>query len=854
MAKVKIISNPYKKQVSYYSWNERAEEWMPISSEFNPNSRLLSVDLSKTFFPFVVNKIIDAILIEYQDENGQVEIEFEGTNDEYKDMLDICYSEEYRGKIGLRYSNKYLENARDILPDITDIFEHVKPLVEVSFNNTDRIESELKRFLEASADKVPICVMGNYSSGKSTFINALVGAEILPSGDEPITARIFRIEKSLYPDRATVSFEFNGEKIKIRYDDNSFKFAIGSINDAFGDELIKAISDIDDKNIYKMVNKTLELINDYGGDCDEVISDLVIIEIPFMESVLSKTSTEFVIFDTPGSNSASNDRHFKVLKKAMEGFSNGLPIFVSEYDSLDSTDNEKLYHEIRSMKELDDRFTMIIVNKADIARLPKNERTKEEEDRILSLAIPRNLYTEGIFFVSSIMGLGSKNNANFSDDHLAEIFEDQVVKYSDSSSRFYKTLYRYNIMPKQIKMRSFENSEKCENIVYANSGLYAIENEIKTFGNRYAPYNKCQQSHLFLSKVIQLTSEEIELTRTDRENFKQRISERLDKDKMDLMSGIEKRGNELETTYNTEYVALTGELHDTKKHVLSIEAIKKLEADNISKQEENHKLSDLKIDAEDSKKAMYSNLRANIANALKKHNLAAFKDVSESWKIDKKDFDNKVNEANDAQRDSYAQASDALIETIIYDFSSRMKNAKDYLEDESEKYWIDKLASIKDELIKIVTESSTLSYDRKNELTSIILDYQDLIYDKSVDEIFNKASFDKSVRFGKKIIVKDERLNLDKITRRYNSEYAESLAELAEIIKTNFVQSVGRWREKLISLLLQNIVEYNPTLHDQASVITETINKIKELENRQMELARYTEDIKKMMDWKIEED
>lgn len=55
----------------------------------------------------------------------------------------------------------------------------------------------------------------------------------------------------------------------------------------------------------------------------------------------------------------------------MEDLSNGLPIFVSEFNTLDSTDNDKLYQAINNMKELDNRFTMIVVNKADAASLKK---------------------------------------------------------------------------------------------------------------------------------------------------------------------------------------------------------------------------------------------------------------------------------------------------------------------------------------------------------------------------------------------------------------------------------------------------------------------------------------------------
>ena len=89
-----------------------------------------------------------------------------------------------------------------------------------------------------------------------------------------------------------------------------------------------------------------------------------------------------------------------VLKEAMANMTNGLPIFLSTPDALDSTDNENLYHIIRDMEELDSRFTMIVVNKADGPGLQRRDSTDSEENRILSQAVPRNLYSGGLFYVS----------------------------------------------------------------------------------------------------------------------------------------------------------------------------------------------------------------------------------------------------------------------------------------------------------------------------------------------------------------------------------------------------------------------------------------------------------------------
>ena len=66
--------------------------------------------------------------------------------------------------------------------------------------NLDKVKSALE-------DMIPICVFGNYSAGKSTFINALIGCEILPSGGDPVTAKVYQIANADQPDQAVITFE-----------------------------------------------------------------------------------------------------------------------------------------------------------------------------------------------------------------------------------------------------------------------------------------------------------------------------------------------------------------------------------------------------------------------------------------------------------------------------------------------------------------------------------------------------------------------------------------------------------------------------------------------------------------------
>ncbi len=269
MSKIKIISNPYQKKMIYQRWNESAEQWITVDLENNENSRLLSDELTTTFFPFIVQKIVDVIVNEYQDDSGKIEIVFEGTDDEYKDLQEICAEDKYQCIVKLAKGERYLENARDILPDIKNIFESIKPLIATSFVSMDKIAGEIKRFTDASEDKIPICILGNYSSGKSTFINALIGREILPSGDEPITAKIYKIERSQQSDRAYVEFECTGEAIKIRFEENNYRFTMGTNEKSMIRQLNKELGKIKNESLTIRVNRTIEFINSFVMNADE---------------------------------------------------------------------------------------------------------------------------------------------------------------------------------------------------------------------------------------------------------------------------------------------------------------------------------------------------------------------------------------------------------------------------------------------------------------------------------------------------------------------------------------------------------------------------------------------------------
>ena len=516
MVKIKIISNPYDREITYYSFNEATGEWI-ANDETNADGYLRSVENKRSFLPFRIKEIIDLIVSEFGADGEIIEIVFEGTNEEYREVEKICSTEQYLDKVRLVRSEHFLENARSILADTKELFKTVRPIIEKIVRDDNTVRRDLSKVSDALDDIIPICVFGNYSSGKSTFINALIGSEILPSGGDPVTAKIYEIKRSPSADTARIEFAYHDVPVELLFDGGIFRIMKGDTSSDMLTELSQLILDYAKEDLIVVVNKALEFINAYEKvDADTIdISSVIRVEIPFSPNgILGQSQNNFVIFDTPGSNSASNADHSMVLEEALQGFSNGIPVWVTQYETIDSEDNAALCDRILNIPALDNRFTMIILNKADGSELPEEGFSARQEKNILEFHSVEKMYAAGLFFVSSILGLGAKNDGALHDKHYRRIYRTLKETYSDPEDEDYTTLYRYDIMPAQIKADLSGQCAKHANTIYANSGLFCIEQEMEDFASKYSAYNKCQMVYQFLASVIAETNKRI-TSRTD---------------------------------------------------------------------------------------------------------------------------------------------------------------------------------------------------------------------------------------------------------------------------------------------------------------------------------------------------
>lgn len=854
MAKIMITSDPYKQEISYSVFDETTNQWQKID-DVDANGHLRAVENKKCFLPFRVKEIINLIVSEYGSSEEIIDVVFQGTHEEFEDVRKICESTEFLDKISLSFADAFLEDARFILDDTKKLFEKVHPIIKKIVKDDASVCRDLAKVSDALDDIIPICVFGNYSSGKSTFINALIGYEILPNGEDPVTAKIYEITQSEHEDFARILFSYHDDLIDLEFKNGALVIEKGDRNSDILTDLMQLFIDEPENGMIACINRTLAFINAYEKvDPNQIdISSIIKVEVPFSQAgLLGRSKNKFVIFDTPGSNSASNADHSRILGEALQGFSNGIPVWISQYDALDSNDNDDLCDRVLEIEALDKRFTMIVVNKADSPSLPREGFTPKQRKNILEYRAVEKMYAAGIFFVSSIMGLGAKNNGEFfsnGNNGYEEKYYTEYDKFANPNHRFYKRLYAYDIMPEQIKVAMEERCADLQNLIYVNSGLYFVEQEMEDFAGRYSAYNKCQMVYMFLTGVIAETNRRIaqrtdtlKRTRTNRQRELDAKSQEL----ILMLNGIafEKDREFIRVSKNDMWNYIEEHL----QYVYDSDDLETLD-DKVAE----HYAGEANIDIHEnlldsSKEARKQHLIEHGRRLFSKDFLQVAGKMLDDFQQDSARV-KAAQEGRDAvQKEIDNLTSDAVLECVVERYKDDFTDAKQKLSESIKSAWLQNAAILREKLLSAVTGSDVLSRGQREQLSGIILDYKALEFDDDADDVFIKAKFLRGKFLG--FDADAERLNIRRLTSKYNERIAKNIASMAQILYDSCYASFKAWMSSLIALVEKNITEYNPDLRDMAEMIREETEKIIELENDQKTISDTLDTIKQLMDWK----
>ncbi len=611
MKELMIMYHPVKKEIRFLA--KAQKEFIEIPYAMCPWLSQYGPDQGEFLLQNHGNKFFDDIWEQFL--RDKVKLVFKGTKMDYEDFeKKVIEYNQQAGEERFKIS-KFIE-----LPSVADIYscigsfcDETLEVFDKELEHTDIKRSFLKRKEEFESKKeklnnndVNLCLVGTYSSGKSTFINALIGKRILPESINSETAKMFRIRNSKEPSVAfsvrKTDIEANVQ-VTITWDEEKNKFAFaadgecehvqekiqGEINSALMFRLKQH------EQLYQILKKLNDIPNNDADGFDEYVDGIIDVNypIPLDENI------NFTFYDTPGTDSNSNE-HLLVLQKALQQQTNSILIVLYEPTKMEGTGNSILYNLINSSrtdKETENQVTidmsrsLHVINQADTKsiadlmelRNKKVEVTLKETDKIYNEeAAHICLSKERLLFVSSKAAYIAKainNNVDTEDErrwlanHKNEINNEPVVDpflgksvSTEVDTGMYFKLDKLSDADnetKQLMNDCLEELSKCEDPddaslypilhrIYVNSGMYAIESEIIKYARKYALAVKAKGLYDGIKSVVNFIYEDYEAIENQARLSKEEIAKNIETMKTSMVKDIDEVYQEYVNNMTTE--------------------------------------------------------------------------------------------------------------------------------------------------------------------------------------------------------------------------------------------------------------------------------------------------------------
>lgn len=599
MKELMIMYHPVKKEIRFLA--KVKGEFLEVPYAMCNNLQRYSPEHGEFLLQNQGNQFFNDIWEQFS--NEQISLVFKGTKIDYEDFCEKIA--EYNKSTG---EERIIVNNFIELPAVTEIFDKINSFCEdtIKVFDTELQDSDIKKSFQSrraefeikreqlNKNDINLCLVGTYSSGKSTFINTLIGKRILPESINSETAKMFRIQNDSNP---SVTFTLGARDdigpsvITISWDSDKKKFVFYS-KDACENTKKKLQNEINNALVFHLqqheqLYQILKAINELPNAPTETNPEYVegIIEVNF--PVVLDPNISFTFYDTPGTDSNSNE-HLLVLKKALQQQTNSILIILYEPTKMEGTGNSTLYKLIKSSREdnetkdkvhIDLTRSLHIINQADTRSLTdlNNLRGKKvgislkETDKIYNEETEFiDLSTERLFFVSSKAAYITKaiqNNVDNEDErlwlanHKNEINNtpvvDPLLAKNDNTEIETGMYYKLDKMAnadndtKQLLAACEEELAKCDNPddnslypilhrVYVNSGMYAVEREIIKYGQKYSLAVKAKGLYDSISSVVNFIRDDYKAIEAQARLSKAEISENITTMKTTMVTDIDK--------------------------------------------------------------------------------------------------------------------------------------------------------------------------------------------------------------------------------------------------------------------------------------------------------------------------
>lgn len=517
MKRFEILYNPYINRIHFRQ--ELAKEgsdeyeWAEIESD----SQLHKFQGTRCIFENCVEEILD-LINKYFNTSGELTIEFIGTDEDFGVLrLAVERSDNPKSKGIICESEERYPSSSDALGKIRGAYEQIKTEFDDYIDNDELDEDDeravigqaITKFQDTVKAEIPVCVIGNYSVGKSALVNALVGLEILPSHANSTTAKNVLLKNG---QEYSLCFDYKGSEYVLLIDDNKIKTQCdGDVDEDLIQELVNGTDGFTcEEQILHQIIENLNIETSEESLIAEIESS-VRVTVPFRRSELDTEKYSFVFIDTPGSNNGDEAQkiHRENLEELMDEQTNALPIFVMGRNSLDSNDT----NDLRVL--LENKEAGFALQNCIIAISMSDQLVEQQLSEEMPEKIKRWMNHPTIMYVSPIAAIGEKKADKhiWIDQAYRQIYEKKMGDLSEVNPP------SYNETPCGRKMTD-ARKKSITPLLYA-SGIPSLETEINYYAYRFAEFKKCTNGREYLITALDLADKKLQEAKEHLEEDKQ---------------------------------------------------------------------------------------------------------------------------------------------------------------------------------------------------------------------------------------------------------------------------------------------------------------------------------------------
>jgi len=436
MKKVFIKYNPYKIETEITVEGKKLAENSNLGERTAPGSRLQEW----------VEDLPRILIEEYND--CDFEIMFHGTLLDFEDLAEVFTQAYERGELTAKLDRKPAKETKDKEVLIDQVFKKIQkgPYDEL------RDAEVINAFEHAKSSDFEVCVVATMSAGKSTLINSMLRAKLMPSKQEACTAIITRIKDN----------DASAWQAEVYNKDN---------------RLIETREEL--------TYSDMERLN-----ADEQVSVIKVTgNIPFVTS----EDVSLILIDTPGPNNSRDPEHKKVQSEFLSKSSKSLVLYIMEGTFGSDDDNALLERVAESMsvggKQSKDRF-IFVVNKMD-DRKTEDGDTEQTLMRIRSYLKKHGIANPNLFPAAALPALNIRmieNGVKVDADTEDETFV-KVRKLNRNENLHFEN---YASLPTSIRreinrqLSEAEDLEDKEKQALIHTGIVSIEAAIRQYVQKYA--------------------------------------------------------------------------------------------------------------------------------------------------------------------------------------------------------------------------------------------------------------------------------------------------------------------------------------------------------------------------------